>query len=419
MSFVLLKSVLHRREVSDILIRGNRFEKIAPHIEAPAGTRVSDCSGKAIVPPFYNGHTHAAMTLLRGYADDLPLFDWLSRWIWPMETHLTPEDIYFGSRLAILEMIKSGTVFFADMYWHREETIRAAEEMGVRANIGVTFADSLMSPEAFEKNIRYLRQAKMNTERIRLSVTPHAIYTVGAENFKRLFTLAEELDLVFHTHLSETEKEAADCKQKYGQTPVGFLDSLGVLSPRTVLAHGVHLTAEDIEILRERGVTVVHNPASNMKLSSGVLNLPELIQSGVNLALGTDGASSSNNLDMREAMKLAALLTKLHYGSDRISSETVFEMATRGGARAYGIDAGLIEEGKLADALLLNLSNERLVPTHNLIPNWVYAAGSEAIDSVICDGKFLMENRIVPGEAEIIASAEAAAEGLWKKFRNP
>ncbi len=417
MNSVLLKSVLHRNEKSDILIRGNRFEKIAPHIDAPERTRILDCSGKAILPPFYNGHTHAAMTLLRGYADDLPLFDWLSEWIWPMEAHLTPEDIYHGSRLAILEMIKSGTVFFADMYWHREETIRAAEEMGIRATIGVTFADSLMSADAFEKNIHYLRQTRIHSERIRLAVMPHAIYTVGAENFKRLFALAEELGLIFHTHLSETEKEVADCLQKYGQTPVKFLDSLGVLSPETILAHGVHLTAEDIEIIRERGVTVVHNPASNMKLSSGVLNLPELIRSGVKLALGTDGASSSNSLDMREAMKLAAFLAKLHYGSDRVSSETVFEIATHGGAGAYGIDAGRIEEGKLADALLLNLSNERLIPNHNLIPNWVYAAGSEAIDSVICDGKFLMENRVVEGEAEIIASAQVAAEGLWKKFR--
>lgn len=415
MASILLKSVLHQGKKTDILIGGNRFQKIAENQETPQNAKVIDCSKKAILPPFYNAHTHAAMTLLRGYADDLPLFQWLSEWIWPMEAHLSAEDIYLGSRLAILEMIKSGTVFFADMYWHREETIRAATEMGVRAAIGVTLAEMLMTSEDIEKSFNLLRQKKEYPELIQLSVMPHAIYTVGADNFKRFFDLAEELDFTFHTHLSETEKEVSDCIEANGLTPVKYLESLGVLSPRTILAHGVHITPEEASILGSLGVTVVHNPASNMKLSSGIFNLPMMLEHGVKVALGTDGASSSNNLDMREGMKLAALLAKLHYGSEQVSSETIFEIATVNGAKTYGIDAGVIEEGKLADALLLDLTHERLVPTHNLISNWVYSASTEAIDTVICNGKILMENRKVEGETEIIAASQEAAERLLLK----
>lgn len=399
----LIREVVHQNHPTNILIEGNRFLSM----NAPSDTAadiILDGKGKAILPAFYNAHTHAAMTLLRGYADDMPLFQWLNEHIWPYEARMTKEDIYHGSRLAILEMIKSGCVFFNDMYWEIEETMRAAEEMGVRAAVGVTFMDR-MSQEQKEKNFRFIEEwSDRASGRIQITVAPHAIYTVGAELLQCCAKAAKAKDLVLHIHLSETEQEVKDCLAEHGMTPVRWLDSLGILSENVVAAHVVHVDDEEIEILKERKVTVVHNPCSNMKLSSGIFRAQAFADSGCRIALGTDGCSSNNNLDMGEEMKIAALLAKCQHTPDILPAPEVLKWATQNGAEAFGIYAGSIEEGKLADALLVNLDNERLLPCHNLISNWVYAADSRCIDTVICDGNIIMEKGVVPGEKEIIES---------------
>ena len=404
MKTILIQNILLDGQKTCIRIEGNYFSEIGGNADKRPADIIIEGEGKAIIPPFYNGHTHAAMTLLRGYADDMPLFQWLNDYVWPFETQITPQDVYAGSRLAILEMIKSGTIFFSDMYWNIEETIRAAEEMGVRAAIGVTFMDRL-GEEKIRQNFQLLRQWDKSNGLIQLTVAPHAIYTVNKSLLMQCAEIAQELNIVLHIHLSETAQEVNDCIAMYGTTPVRWLDSIGVLNATVVAAHVIHVDDEEIAILKERGVTVVHNPVSNMKLSSGCFHTKEMLQSGCRIALGTDGCSSNNNLDMRESMKFASLLAKCNYSPETLTVQEVYQWATVNGAEAFGLNAGVIAEGKLADALLINLSNERLVPGYHLLSDWVYAADSRCIDTVICNGRLLMQNGYVEKEEEIIAEA--------------
>ena len=406
MNTILIKNISLKNRIVDILIEGNTFKQIEPNIEAKAD-KIIDGTDRAIIQPFYNLHTHASMTLLRGYGDDMRLFQWLSEYIWPQEAKLTPEDIYDGTRLAIVEMIRSGTVFFLDMYWHHESIIRAVEEMKVRANIGVTFIEDRGKKE-IEENIKFIRNFKPSSELINISVAPHAIYTCGKDLYQELHNLSVEKNIKLNTHLSETAKEVRDCKKaNNGLTPVEYLDSIGVLDENTIAAHCVHLTETDADILGDRGVTLVHNPCSNMKLASGAFNVPLVNKYDCRVCLGTDGTSSNNNLSMQEEMKFAALLAKVSYNdSSLLSANQVFAWATKNGAEAMGINAGKIKEGKLADCLIIDLNNDRLIPNHNLISNWVYSADSRCIETVICNGNILMENHIIPNEEEILNKAK-------------
>lgn len=410
MSTLLINNVLLNGSRQNVLIENNRFKRITSEPILTAD-EVIDGGRFAIVPPFYNGHCHAAMVLLRGFADDLPLQAWLNDSIWPMEAKLTPEDIYAGSRLAVLEMIKSGTVFFEDMYWDEQETARAVEEMGIRAAIGVSLMDRQSAAEK-DRLFDRLRNYKP-TDRVSYTVAPHAIYTVGTDLLLRCKKAADENGQFLNIHLAETMTEDADCRKAHnGMSPVEYMDSIGLLSPKTLLAHVVHVDQHDQEILARTGAICVHNPASNMKLSSGVLKMKELQKNGCRIALGTDGASSNNNLDMLEEMKLAALLAKCYADPEAGSATDVFNMATRWGAEAFGLDAGAIEEGKLADALLLDLNNEKLVPNYNLVSNLVYSADASCIDTVICNGKVVMRGRVVPGEEDIIEQARETCRSL-------
>ena len=261
MSSLLIHSVYKDSEIVDVLIQNGIFKKISTHIplnSLDTDTKIVDASQKAILPAFYNAHTHAAMTLLRGYADDMSLFKWLHEYIWVQESKLQKEDIYWASRLAILEMIHSGTVFFADMYWHREETIRAVIESGVKATIGVTFAENLMDKNAIEKNYDFLKEMKSVHPRIKLAVMPHSIYAVESDLWKRCAREARNLGLVLHSHISETKEEVETCLKKTGLRPVEYLESLGVLDENVVLAHAVHLNEKEIQILKKRKVSLVH-----------------------------------------------------------------------------------------------------------------------------------------------------------------
>lgn len=417
MAKIVLKSVMFNGVVRDILISGKKFAKVTRPLSAADynNDEIVDCSGLAILPPFYNGHTHAAMTLLRGYADDMPLQQWLSQHIWPFEARLTPKDIRVGSRLAILEMIKSGTVFFSDMYWHREETIKAVKEMGIRATIGVTIADALQKPELTEASFKFLREHRMESDRISLAVMPHAIYTVSDKIFKRCVKVAKEEEYILHTHLAETLTEVKDCKKKYGCTPVELMDKFGALGGNFVAAHCVHLNDNDFSLMAESCSAAILNPCSNLKLCSGIPKIPKMLESGMLVGIGTDGASSNNNLDMHEEMKFASLLTKVASGADKLPAAEALKMATSNVAIAYGIPAGAIVEGLFADALLVDLKNERLTPGHNLVSNWVYSADNSSIRHVICNGRFVMKDRHVDGEEDIIKEAEQTARRLAQK----
>ena len=390
MDSLLIKNVLLDGNKTNILIKGNRFEDMCAPADTPA-QQVLEAEGCAILPSFFNTHTHAAMCLLRGYADDLPLEKWLTEYIWPFENSMTPEDIRRGSDIAVREMIAGGTTFFSDMYFDIQQTIDVVAGYGIRAAIGITFVESHSKSEQQEKLEILEHWVDPTGGRITLTVAPHAVYTVSPELFVKCAGVARERNLKLHVHLSETAKEVADCKATHGKTPVRYLDDLGVLGPNVIAAHAVHIDEEEAEILAERGVTVAHCPCSNMKLSSGHFNYQLLRKAGCRVTIGTDGACSSNNLDMREAMKFAALRAKEDSGNPLLlPAEEAVKLATLNGAEAFGIDAGAIVKGKLADAVLVDLNNIRMQPCHNLISNWVYSADSSAISHVICDGKIIL-----------------------------
>ncbi|MBO4758110.1 MAG: amidohydrolase [Bacteroidales bacterium] len=389
MERLLLKGVLLDGRTRNILIEDKRFKDLDAPVEV-AEAKILDASGTAILPALYNTHTHAAMTLLRGYADDMPLMKWLQEYIWPFEEKLTPEDVRHGSEIAIKEMVQSGTVFFNDMYFDVEETIDAVDRTGMRAAIGITVMEN-HSKTVTEGKKEFIRHWQDPTGgRIRLVMAPHAIYTVGARKLRDCAEFAREHGMLLHIHLSETMSEVEGCQREHGTTPVRYLDSIGFLGPDVIAAHCVHVDDEEAAILAERGVTVSHNPCSNMKLSSGVFPYRRMMQAGCRLTLGTDGASSGNNLDLREAMKFAALLAKAGGDPELLPAEEIFRWATRSGAEAFGIDAGVIAEGKLADCLLIDLSDIRMQPCHHLVSNFVYSADSRCIKHVFCDGRIIL-----------------------------
>lgn len=394
-SSILLKDVLHDGKRCNILIDGAKFASLDAAPDTPAD-KVVDCSDMAILPSFYNTHTHAAMTLLRGYADDMPLQQWLTEYIWPYEDKLEPEDIKRGSELALREMVGGGTVFFSDMYFDIEQTIRVVDEMGMRAAIGITVMENHSKAET-ERKLDFIKNWQDPTGgRIQLVMSPHAIYTVGSDKLKKAASVARRYGLRTHIHLSETAKEVQDCYREHGMSPVKYLDSLGVLGEDLIAAHCVHTDQKDWKLLARRGVTVAHCPCSNMKLGSGRFPYELALESGCRITLGTDGASSNNSLSMIGEMKTAALLAKLGDGlsgrPELLSASEVFRWATRNGAEAFGLNAGEIAVGKLADAQLVSLSNICMQPCHNLVSNMVYSADSSVLGMLICDGRIIYKS---------------------------
>ncbi len=405
---LLIQKVQLNGRTTDVLIEGNCFKKVEENLDV-AGVQILDGSGMAMLPTFVNMHTHASMTLMRSYADDLDLHDWLENYIWPLESQLDEEDIYHGARLACLEMIKSGTTCFNDMYWHFHGVARAVEEMGLRAvlsSVFIDFNDAAKAAEQRELTERLFEETKQYSDRIGFALGPHAIYTVSKESLKWASRFSMENKIPLHIHISETQKEVDDCLALYGLRPIQWLDKIGLLGPNVIAAHAIHVTDEEIGILARNGVQVVHCPASNMKLASGVFPFRKMQAKGVALSLGTDGCSSNNNLSMMEEMKLAALLAKLNHNDPTLlPARTAFEMATVNGATALGLDCGKIEEGRLADCMLVDLANHRLAPGYNLQDDMVYSADSSCIDTVICNGKILMKAGRIEGEEAIVAEA--------------
>jgi 5-methylthioadenosine/S-adenosylhomocysteine deaminase len=412
---ILIRKVRLQGEVVDVLIKGNRFDSIGTDVDTFADV-VIDGSGKAILPSFHNAHTHAAMTLLRGYADDMELHTWLSEHIWPFEARLTEDDIYWGAKLACLEMIKSGTPFFADMYWHWRGTARAVEEMGMRAALSAAFFD-FEDPEramGMKQQVMELHAASTSfSDRILFILGPHAIYTVSPDSLRWIRDYAQRHDLLIHTHLSETRKEVDDCLARFGKRPVEYLHELGMLAPNLSLAHAVWMDDREMALLAENGVQVAHCPVSNMKLASGQFDYAAMRSHGVSVALGTDGCSSNNNLDMVEEAKMASLLAKVTAMDPTVfPARDALDAATVNGARMYGLNAGRISTGMLADCILVDLNHLRMVPGHNLVSNLIYGAGSACVDTTICDGRVLMLEGRVEGEEEILEQVRATVARL-------
>jgi 5-methylthioadenosine/S-adenosylhomocysteine deaminase len=416
---IVIKKVRLNGQTTDIFIEGNRIKEIDDHLDVRAD-EVIPGEGKAAVPSFINGHTHAAMTLLRGYADDMPLQDWLQTKIWPIEAHMTEEDVYWGAKLACLEMIKSGTAFFNDMYWHWRGTARAVEEMGIRAAISAVFIDQFDQSKAAEQialnEELYAAQGEFGP-RVTFTLGPHAIYTVSEEALRWCAEFARAQGVLIHLHLAETEDELTGCLNDHGVRPARYLEQIGFLGPHLVACHCVWLNEEDMEILKAHEVRVVHNPTSNMKLTvGGVFPYPQLRERGIVTALGTDGCASNNNLDMLEAAKIASLLQKFHTGDPVVMpAHEALEMITSQGARAFGLECGVIKKGQWADIALVDLAHPQLTPHFHLDSDLIYAANGSCVDTLICDGRVLMRGGQVEGEEEIIAKAREQAFDLIKR----
>ena len=406
MGAILLQNVILEQKPCDVLIQGNRFAAIAPNLTAPAGAQIINGRGElALTLPFYNMHCHAAMTLLRGYADDMELFTWLQEYIWPAEAKLTAEDVYWGTRLAVLEMLKSGTVFVNDMYWHATASLEAFEEMGIRAALGYMYI-CVPGGGVLESNVRAnaeLRERAANiSSRIRLTHAPHAIYTVSENTLREIAAQAAEDKAVLHIHAAETLQEVSDCQAQHGLSPIAYLDKLGVLGPQTVLAHCTHLSDQDISIISERRAVIAHNPVSNQKLCSGLFRFQDALAAGCRIGLGTDGCASNNNLSMFDEMKCAALSAKVQSRQPTAGKDcAVHACATQGGCEVFGFAGGKIAPGMLADAVLVKLNHPAMIGDYSLLSNLVYAADSSVVDTVICDGQILLQHGHREDEEEI------------------
>jgi 5-methylthioadenosine/S-adenosylhomocysteine deaminase len=393
---------------------GGLIAELGPGVAAQPGDEVFDAAGMLLAPPFVNGHTHGAMTLFRGYGDDMPLMEWLEQKIWPAERGLEPADVYWGTRLAAIEMIRSGTARFWDMYWHGAEAARAVADSGLRATVSAVLIDGL-DPKRGERlrddALASLEAIGAVGPLVRPSFGPHAIYTVSRESLAWLGEVAAEREIPVQIHLSETEGEVRDCLAAHGTRPAHYLDELGLLGLRTVLAHGVWLDAAELELVAERGATVVSNPAANMKLAvGGAFPYPRAQEAGVPLGLGTDGVSSNNNLDMLEEVKLLALVQK-HAAGDPSVLPAAEALAIARGRRSSLLGGTPLAPGEPADFLLLRRDTPALEvgdPDAGL----VYAASGDAVDTTVVAGRVLMRGREVRGEAEAIEEVRARATRL-------
>lgn len=416
---ILIKDVLLDDKRTDIYIKGKEIHEIGEGLSFPAD-KIIDGKKMAVIPGLINGHTHAAMTLFRGFGDDMPLMPWLEQKIWPNEAKMTQEDVYWGAKLACLEMIKSGTTTFFDMYQKFKATADATEEMGLRGIIaGVCFDhfDKEQAEKCKSHCLKLANEVNLYSKRIKFALGPHAIYTVSGELLQWCHQFAMERNVPIHLHLAETEGEVENSIKSFGLSPVRYLYKLGILSPRLIIAHGIYVDNDELRMLADHGVKVVHNPASNMKLASGIeFKFKEMRKLGITVGIGTDGCSSSNNLDMIEAMKLASLLGKAwRKDPEALTAGEMLEAATVDGASMFGLKAGKIEKGYLADLCLIDLNTPAFAPNHNFVSNLVYAANGSCVDTVICDGKVLMEGKRVPGEDEILEKASEIAYNLIKR----
>jgi 5-methylthioadenosine/S-adenosylhomocysteine deaminase len=413
---ILIKGVWLDGIIQDIFLENGIVSEISDTCTRQAD-KVIDGTNRAALPSFINGHTHAAMTLFRGYADDMPLKKWLEQKIWPLEAKLTEDDVYWGAKLACLEMIKNGVTAFNDMYWHWEATAQAVKEMGIRGFISAVFIDMFdrtTSAAQRDLNIELFEIAKKYYPWVTFTFGPHAIYTVSEESLQWMRDFSDKEKILIHMHLSETEEEVHFSKEKYGVSPVEFLDSLGVLTDRFIGCHGCFLDDNDCTILRKSGAKLVHMPISNLKLAVGRVFPYALIKEhGIPFCFGTDGCASNNDLDLIETMKFAALLAKFStHNPTMLPARETYELATRSAANIFGLGDWEIKVGKRPDIILMKLDQPEMTPNFDILSNIVYASNGSMVDTVICMGKVLMENRIVPGEEDILKQSARVAQSL-------
>ena len=416
MSSLLITDValVDAREPTHIYVEDGLVVELGRKVDAD---KTINGKGHVAIPGLVNTHTHAAMVLLRGYGDDMVLQQWLQDRIWPAEANLTPDDIYWGTRLACLEMVRTGTTAFNDMYFFGPRMADAVHDSSMRGVICEGFID-LGDEEKREANIRATEATTRHVRsladpRVVPAVGPHAVYTVSPAGWEWLRDHSAEEGLLVHTHLCETATEVRDCQQEHGCSPFALLERLGVLMRPVVAAHCVHLSEEDMALMGSRGLAASHNPVSNMKLAvEGVMPWAELSAAGARTVLGTDGAASNNSLDMFETMKTAALLQKLGGDPTRLPAREALEAATSGGAAALGIPGGRIAEGEAADIVLVDMGRIGMQPVHDLVSNLVYAGAGHAVSHTICDGRALMEDGHVAGEEEVLARAREVALDL-------
>ncbi len=394
---------------------GGVIAGLGPDVDPRAGDEVIDAQGMTLVPGLVNAHTHAAMTLFRGYADDLPLIEWLTEHIWPVEKRMSDDDVYWGTRLACVEMIRTGTTTFWDMYWHADAAARAVEDAGVRAVTAAPLIDDL-DPE---KSDRACADAGESLARISESggelalpgFAPHAIYSVSERSLRWVAERSAELGLPVQIHLSETEDEVAQCLAANGVRPAEYLDRVGLLGERTILAHGCWLDQAELELIAERGATVVTNPVANLKLAVGrVFPYGEARAAGIEVGLGTDGPGSNNSLDLFIDAKFFALLQKSEARDPAaVTASETLEIAT--GRRSGLLGGRALQAGGPADFLLVRADAPELA-LGELDAGLVYAASGSIVDTTVVGGRVLMRGGVVEGADEVVARAREAARGL-------
>lgn len=418
-SSILIKDttvISQETKKASILIVDDTIQEISNSLNDSDAEKVIDGSNKISMPGLINTHSHVAMTLLRGVGDDQSLQTWLNDYIWPKEANLNDELVYLGSKLAMAEMIKTGTTTFNDMYFYMEETAKAVDESGMRAVLGYGMID-LFDEEKMKSELKVSEQLIKNCHntcdnRITVAVAPHAPYTCSEELLIKSKQLADKNDLKLHIHVSETKKEVDDITKDKGESPFKYLDNIGVLDSNTIAAHGVWPTSDEMDIIKEKDVSIAHNPSSNMKLASGIAPISEYLEKGINVGIGTDGVSSNNNLDMFSEMKLTAFLQKVNLLDPQVlPTKDTFNMATKNGANALGINAGVLQEGKLADMILVDTLVPHMTPVRNALSNIIYSALGTDVDTTICNGKILYENKELKtiNEQEIIHEVKERA----------
>ncbi|MBE6489302.1 MAG: N-ethylammeline chlorohydrolase [Methanobrevibacter sp.] len=420
-AFILNPNNFEEKKQS-LLIKNDLIAEISDEIDESNADKIIDAEGKILLPGFVNTHTHLSMTLFRGLADDLSLDSWLNDHIWPMEANLNGDYCYIGALLGAVELIKSGTTTFSDMYFYMEDVARAVDEAGIRAVLSygmIDFGDAEKREAELNENLELFKNCNgMADGRIKVFFGPHSPYTASEELLIKTRQLADEYNMGIHIHVSETQKEIDDISAEKGLRPFEYLDKIGFLGPDVVAAHSVWLSDEEIEIIKKNDVKVSHNPCSNMKLASGIAPVSKLIENDICVSIGTDGASSNNNLDLIEELKTASLLQKVStLDPNVLNSHEAIAMGTIKGAEALGLDdeIGSIEVGKKADIILIDTNSANMVPdSSTLTSNIIYSANGSNVDTTICNGKILMENKklTVLDEQEIYDKAREAIKNL-------
>lgn len=427
-NYILIKNALilspntNFKNKQSILIKDNLIAEISSQIDESNASKIIDATGKIVIPGLINTHTHLSMTLFRGLADDLSLDSWLNDHIWPMEANLNGDFCYIGALLGAVELIKSGTTTFSDMYFYMEDVARAIDEAGIRAVLSygmIDFGDEEKRKNEIKANLELFEACDgMADGRIKVFFGPHSPYTASEELLIKVRELADEYNMGIHIHVSETQKEIEDVSSQKGLRPFEYLDKIGFLGPDVVAAHSVWLSDNEIEIIKKNNVKISHNPCSNMKLASGVAPVSKLIENDICVSIGTDGASSNNNLDLIEELKTASLLQKVSTLDPKVlNSDEAIAMGTIKGAEALGLESeiGSIEVGKKADIVLIDTNSANMVPdSSSLSSNIIYSANGSNVDTTICDGKILMENKklTILDEEEIYAKARKAIKEL-------